>query len=120
MPKYVFKCDSEHTISKYVPIKCSTIPCEEDSCSKTMHRQMPVLNGPSNVTEVINKYTGITHTQDHKEKIDARKAEYYWTVEVPRFVASGIYTLETMLENGWVWVDDNLHVHTQIVPPHRR
>lgn len=119
MPKYTFVCpECGRSDQKFVPRLVTEVICS--GCSKTAVRQMPVLNGPSNVTEVINKYTGTTHRRDHQEEVEARKAEYYWTVEVPRFVASGTYSLETMLENGWVWVDDNLKVHTQTVPPHRR
>lgn len=119
MPKYTFVCSQcGQEDQKYVPRLVMEIQCP--GCSNTSVRQMPVLNGPSNVTEVIDKYTGTTHRRDQREEVEARKAEYFWTVEVPRLVASGTYTLETMLENGWVWVDDNLQVNTYTVPPHRR
>jgi hypothetical protein len=118
MPKYTFVCPDGHTDQKYVPRLCMDVECSV--CHQKAQRQMPTLNGPSNVTEVIDKYTGITHRRDQKEEVQARREEYYWTVEVPRFVQSGTYTLETMLENGWVWVDDNLQIHTHTKPPHRR
>ena len=120
MPKYTFKCSLGHTIQKFTPKNVQAFPCEQEFCSAVMEKQLPTLNGPSNVTEVIDKNSGITHRRDQKEEVKARREEYYWTVEVPRFVASGTYSLETMLENGWVWVDDNLQVHINTVPPHRR
>jgi hypothetical protein len=81
---------------------------------------MPTLNGPSNVSEVVDKYTGLTHRRDQKDEVKERREEYYWTVEVPRFVASGTYSIETMLENQWIKVDDNMNVTVNNVPPHRR
>jgi hypothetical protein len=119
MPKYTFVCsECGASDQRYVPKLVKEIECS--ICSKLAIRQLPTLNGPSSVTEVIDKYTGITHRRDQKEEVTARKEEYFWTVEVPRFVASGTYSLETMLENGWVWVDDNLQVHIHNKPPHRR
>lgn len=119
MPKYSFQCpDCGATEDRYVSRSVKDITCAE--CHKISLRQMPTLNGPSSVTEVVDKYTGVTQRQNQKEEVQERRAEYYWTVEVPRFVASGIYSLDTMLENGWVWVDDNLQIHTNNRPPHKR
>lgn len=119
MPKYTFLCSSCGTSEqKYVPRLVMDIPCP--ICNRTALRQMPELNGPSSVTEVIDKYTGITHRRDQKEEVKERQEEYYWTVEVPRFVASGVYSIDTMLENGWIWIDDNNTINIYKVPPHRR
>lgn len=119
MAKYTFVCpDCNSSEQKYVPQLVKDVVCT--TCGKTAFRQMPTLNGPSNVTEVIDKYTGVAHRKDQKQEVQERRAEYYWTVEVPRFVQSGVYTLETMLENGWVWVDDNLKIHAHNKPPHKR
>lgn len=80
-----------------------------------MIRQLPTLNGPSKVTEVIDKYTGTTWMKDQREEIKSRHDHYYWSVEVPRMVQSGTYSVETMLDNKWIWIDDNnqIRVHTK-------
>ena len=85
-----------------------------------MNRQMPNLAGSSDVSETVDKYTNIQHKNDHGKIMKARKQEYYWTVEVPRMVATGTYTMETMLENGWIYFDDKKEMHIQDKPPHRR
>jgi len=85
-----------------------------------MERQMPILNGQSNVTEVVDKYMGIVWKEGQRELVKERHDEYYWSVEVPRLVNSGTYSLETMLQNGWVWIDDNEHIHTHTKPLHKR
>lgn len=120
MPKYTFKCVLGHSIQRVVPSSIEGFPCTHGPCSAVMSRQLPTLNGPSTVTEVVNKYTGVEQRRDQKEQVEERKAEYFWTVEVPRFVASGVYSIETMLENGWIWVDDNMQVRVHTKPPHRR
>src|SRR5690606_3461972 len=106
MPKYKFVCDfCGKEIYKFVKASRSEIACTS-SCEGTMKRALPTLNGPTDVTEVVDKYTGTTWKQDQKDILKERRDEYYWTVEVPRLVNSGIYSIETMLENGWVYFDD--------------
>lgn len=119
MPKYTFKCEMGHTIDRYVSSSVKTIPCTESTCSAIMARQMPNILNP-NVTEVVDKYTGIKHIDGQVDLIKERKEEYYWTVEVPRFVNSGTYSIETMLENGWIWVDDGGKIHVNDRPPNKR
>jgi hypothetical protein len=119
MPKYTFYCEScNASEQKYTSPSTESVECIH--CKKQAHRKLPTLNGPSNVTEVIDKYTGVTHRPNQREEVEQRRAEYYWTVEVPRFVESGTYSIETMLENGWIWVDDNNQVHINNKPPQRR
>jgi hypothetical protein len=120
MPKYTFKCPDGHTTQLMISSDIKTFPCTENLCFETMTRQLPVLNGPSNVTEIINKTTGVAWRPDQKEEVKQRREEYYWTVEVPRLVASGTYALDTMLENGWIWVDDNKQIHVNTKPPAQR
>jgi hypothetical protein len=84
-----------------------------------MRRQMPVIS-PPNVREVVDKNTGITWCDGQREMVLDRKEEYFWSVEVPRLVASGIYSLETMLENEWIWVDDAGKIHVNNKPPDKR
>lgn len=119
MPKYTFKCDSGHVTQKITSSSVTQFPCTNELCSAVMIRQMPNILTP-NVTEVIDKYTGITHIDGQKDLILERKDEYYWTVEVPRMVNSGTYSLETMLENSWIWVDDKGKIHTNDKPPSKR
>jgi hypothetical protein len=85
-----------------------------------MDRQMPSLNGPANVREVIDKNTGITWTDGQQDMVKERREEYYWTIEVPRFVSSGTYSLKTMLENQWITVDDAGKIHINNKPPNKR
>lgn len=120
MAKYTYECKAcGFTFQKYTSINTMQTQCPQCS-SFTTERKLPTLNGPSNVTEIIDKYTGVTHRPNQKEEVEQRRAEYYWTVEVPRFVESGVYSIETMLENGWIWVDDNNQVHINNKPPQRR
>lgn len=119
MPKYTFSCETcGYSYQKYTSAQTVKEPCLE--CSAEAIRKLPTLNGPSNVTEVVNKYTGITHRRDQREEVENRKADYYWTVEVPRFVQSGVYSLETMLENGWIWVDDKMQIYINNKAPQKR
>jgi len=118
MPKYTFQCQKcELSAQIYVPPLVKDIPCK--TCQGTMDRQMPTLNGPANVREVVNKNTGTTWTDGQQEMVQDRKENYYWTVEVPRLVNSGIYSLETMLENQWIYVDDAGKIHVN-KPPDKR
>lgn len=119
MPLYSFVCSScKNNEQKFVNYKQTSITCSK--CSSLSTRQLPTLNGPSNVTEIVDKYTGIAHRRDQKDEVKERREEYYWTVEVPRLVDSGTYSLETMLNNGWIWVDDNNQIHKHTKPPHKR
>lgn len=119
MAKYTFKCQScEWTGQKYASASSTSTTCEK--CSGVADRQLPTLNGPANVTEVVDKYTGLTVRPDQKEQVKSRRDEYYWTVEVPRMVASGTYSVETMLENGWIFFDDSGKIHINKTPPHKR
>jgi predicted ATP-dependent serine protease len=120
MAKYTYTCRAcGFEFQKYAGADVVITQCMQ--CSNiTAERKLPTLNGPTNVTEVVNKHTGVTQRRDQRDEVEQRRAEYYWTVEVPRFVSSGTYSIETMLENGWIWVDDNLQVHVHNKPPHRR
>ena len=118
MPKFTFNCQCGHTVKKYTSRDKKEIQC--DKCNKIMSREIPNLNRPADKREVINPLLNTRWPDDQKKIIKARKLKYYWSVEVPRLVNSGTYSLSTMLEKGWVWIDDNgdLHIHTK--PPHER
>lgn len=119
MPKYKFICSNCGTSkTELVSVSVVTLGCSQ--CSNQMMRQMPILNGPSEVRETINSHTGATWRKDQKDILAARQESYLWTVEIPRKVASGTYTLETMLELGWVHVDDDGKIQTYTKPPHKR
>ena len=119
MPKYTFKCNNcNNQIDKYVSSKTRTSLCSE--CGSNMSRKLPTLSGKSEVKETVDSYTGIVHQEDQRELIEKRSDEFYWSVEVPRLVNSGTYTVETMLELGWIYIDDKDQVQINNTPPHRR
>jgi putative FmdB family regulatory protein len=119
MPKYVFLCKScENRYEKYQSASLKTSICP--TCNKEVVRSLPVLNGQADVMESMDKYTGVVVRQDQQEQIQLRKEEYYWSVEVPRFVNSGTYTLETMLENDWVYLDEKDNICINNKPPSKR
>ena len=121
MAKYTFKCDTcKQSTQVYTSPSVTDLPCRNDQCDGRMGRQLPTLNGPSDTTEVVDKLTGKAVRPDLKEIVQSRRDEYFWTVEIPRMVNSGKYGLQTMLENGWIWVDDNDKIHIHDKPPHRR
>ena len=117
MPKYTFKCsECENAEQKIVSKKIKQIACS--SCGKDSTRQMPILAGPPEVREKVNEF-GVSWKKDQKKLLDDRQAIHYWKHEVPGFVNSGIYTLETMLEMGWVFYDDAGSLHTRTSPPNK-
>lgn len=119
MPKYTFKCESCNTTRQlYISMRTNCIVCKE--CDSVMIKQMPRLNGPADVHEVVNKYTGQTWKQDQQESVQERRQKYYWEVEVPRLVNSGTYSLETMLENGWVYFNEKEELCINNKPPSER
>ena len=118
MPKYRFVCEKcGRAIQQYVSPKTVSVVCE---CGHDMDRQMPTMNGPTTVHEVSDKRMGYKWLDDHQNVIQDRKLHYFWAVEVPRMVASGIYSVETMLENGWISVDDSNQVHINTKPVNTR
>ena len=118
MPRYTFSCpDCESVEQKITDISTNKIVCYH--CGKEMIRQMPNLKGIK-TTEVIDKYTNKRHTADHKEAVSERKAEYYWSVEVPKLVNSGIYELGTMLQQGWVEFNEKGELITNTKPPSKK
>ena len=119
MAKYSFRCDScGDEIQQTVSSSVTSLTCVK--CNSNMRRLLPKLNGAPRVNELIDKHTGTVWQADQREQVKLRQAEYYWTVEVPRFVASGTYEVQTMLENGWITIDEKNQVHVNNVPPHKR
>lgn len=79
---------------------------------------MPMLRGLKN-TETVDKFTNKKHISDHEEILAERKADYYWEVEVPKMVNSGTYSLETMLEQNWVYYNEKGELVTRTKPPQK-
>lgn len=118
MPKYNFVCECGHSVKKYTPREKKALPCKK--CGGQMERELPILNGPADKKEVIDPVLNLKKSDDHDKIIKARKAKYYWNIEVPRLVQSGVYGIDTMIEKGWVWLDDNGNMHIHNKPPHER
>lgn len=118
MPKYTFKCKlCGKTKQTYTSASCKVIKCF-DYCSAVMERQMPKING-LRITETVDKFTNKKHIQDHDEILKERKSDYYWKVVVPEMVDSGTYTLQTMLEQNWVYYDEKNKLVTRTKPPQK-
>lgn len=118
MPAYTFKCENcDKEIQKMTLAKIKAISC---SCGASANRKLPILAGPSDVEETVDRYTGMKWRDDQREQVKERNEKYYWEVEVPRFVQSNTYTVETMLENGWIILEDDGKVTIQNKPPSSR
>ena len=114
MPKYTYECESCHNqLQKYASVKDKTQECPE--CKAIMNRQMPKLS-PVKSTEKIDKFMGVTHMEDHDNILKERKSDHYWGTIVPEMVDSGTYTLETMLEQGWVYYNEKGELTTRTKP----
>lgn len=117
MAKVTFKCSACNAlIQKFTSSKKPKAICE---CGSEMKRQMPKLSGAAEVTEVIDKYSNKKWKLNQKEILEDRKAEYFWSVEVPKKVNSGVYEIDTMLELGWIYFDDKEEIQIRTKPPQR-
>lgn len=118
MPKYTYACPScQATEQKFASLGDKTQECP--FCHSTMYRQMPKIKSPK-VTEVVDKYSNKKHVEDQEAVLKERKLDYYWSVEVPKMVDSGIYALDTMLEKGWVEFNEKGELVTITKPPGKR
>lgn len=119
MPKYTFSCDKCGSLEqKFTDVSVKEIDCHICKDHK-MDRQMPMLKGIK-TSEVVDKYTNTKHATDQKELVTERKLDYYWSVEVPKLVNSGIYELGTMLQQGWVYYDEKNKLVTRTKPPQKQ
>lgn len=119
MPKYTFKCSNcSNEMQMFVSVKTKTFACKD--CGMSMDRKLPKLSGQADVNETIDDYTGIVHRADQREIVEQRRNEYYWSVEVPRMVNSGTYSVQTMLDMGWIYLDEKNQIQIHTKPPHRR
>ncbi len=116
MPKYTFQCTScDNKKQVFTSLKTKTIACEK--CQAEMNRQMPVLAGSSEIRETVDSHVGVSWTENQQKLVSDRKQTFYWEIEVPKMVNSGVYSLETMLENRWVYYDDHGNLVTRTKPP---
>jgi hypothetical protein len=116
MAKYSFKCP--HCNEEKTTYSYSNVPlC---SCGKEMIRKLPSLNGPTDVKETVDPYTNTQWSEDHKATVQQRNQDFFWRYEVPRLVDSGIYSVETMLENGWITMTEKGDFVINDKPPRRR
>ena len=113
MAKNRYKCNQcSNEEIKYTAIK--EYACE---CGGCMNRQMPKLSGEAQVNEVVDKYRNIKHKSYQKKTIQDRKLVHYWKVKVPQMVNSGVYSLQTMIEMGWVYYNEKEELCTRTSPP---
>ena len=115
MPQYTFKCSNGHTFSQFVVSTTKEVGCKE--CEVNAQRMLPKLSKNSEVLESMDTFTGKQFRTDMKEIINERKADHYWSVEVPRLVGSGEYSLESMLSNQWVYYSDKGELEIRTKPP---
>lgn len=102
MPKYYFYCEKcNKRVHRYTSVSTTDIVCE---CGDSMIREMPHINGQTEVREIVDPYLNTTHNKDQKSIIEQRKEQHYWEVEVPRLIQT--YSLETCLEQKWLVYND--------------
>jgi hypothetical protein len=117
MPKYTFTCCScSKSSQRYVSKSTDNVVCDE--CFARADRQMPSL-ASAKTTETVDKLLNRKHLADHSLVLKERKLDYYWEIEVPKMVDSGTYSLETMLEQGWVFYNEKGELTTRTRPPQK-
>jgi hypothetical protein len=84
-----------------------------------MERQMPNITGMTS-TETVDSITEVKWQDNHKNLLEDRNQTHFWSVQVPKMVNSGVYSIETMLENGWVYIDDKNQMQIHTKPPGKR
>ena len=116
MPKYTFSCPiCGLSQQKFANVNSKTTPC---TCGADMNREMPKIGGLK-TTEVVDKYTNKKHIDNQKEILQERKLDYYWGTLVPEMVKSGTYSIQTMIEKGWVYYDEKKNLVTRTKPPQK-
>lgn len=100
MAKYRFQCEQCSAVSeRYASVQTEALPCKE--CGANAKRLFPNI-GSQKVTETVDPFLNIRYEEDQRKQLENRRIEHFWEVEVPRFVQSGIYSMETMLAEGWL------------------
>ena len=113
MPKYTFLCNKcGKSLQKYLPTSQRFSQCD---CGENVERQLPKV-APPKTTECVDKMFNRKHVADQDNQMKERKLDYYWEVEVPKMVNSGIYSIETMLEQGWIYYNEKGELTTRTKP----
>lgn len=117
MPKYTFECQGCHTrTQKYTNSYTKDIVCPE--CFALANRIFPNISG-ARTTETVDKLLNRKHIVDQPNAMKERKLDYYWEFEVPKLVDSGIYSVETMLEQGWIFYNEKGELVIRTAPPQK-
>lgn len=110
MAKYRFQCEKcLATVERYVSSTVETQLCKE--CGGLAKRLFPNI-GINKVTETVDPFLNVRHEDDHKKQIEDRRVQHFWEVEVPRFIQSGVYSMETMLAEGWLVYNEKGELET--------
>jgi len=104
MAKYKFTC-KKCLITEELIVSSSKTHTSCIKCGELTYREFPNL-GSKKVTETVDSFLNIRNEEDQKKQLEDRRTEYFWRVEVPRFVESGTYSIETMLAEGWVMYNE--------------
>ncbi len=115
MAKYAFNCKCGRSKSLYTSFDAK-LKCE---CGRDVSASLPTIGNPT-VTEKVDKASNTHWMKDQKEVLLERSEAYFWSVEVPRFVESGIYSMETMMQKGWVYKDAKGNLQTRTKPPNHK
>ena len=89
-------------------------------CGGSTKRKMPTMNGPATSYEDPDGQSGRKWLDGQADILKHRKDKYFYEVEVPRMVASGTYSVETMLENEWIFLNDDGSIGVHTKPPYMR
>jgi hypothetical protein len=117
MPKYTFECKAcKVKTQKYTSVSVKDIVCPE--CFAMAERILPNISG-AKTTETVDKLFNKKHVADQSNIMKERKLDYYWEVEVPKMVNSGTYSIETMLEQNWVFYNERGELVTRTKPPEK-
>jgi hypothetical protein len=116
MARYRYECsvckqiEQKYANSDKITNKCS-------ACGGISNRLSPTIS-KATVNELVDSYSAVRLSPDHKDDINQRSLDYFWSVEVPRLC--GEYSPEECLHQGWAYMSEKgeFCVHTK--PPNRR
>jgi hypothetical protein len=83
-----------------------------------MSKTPPTAVFKPTVKELIDSYSGVHLSPDHREEINQRSLDHYWSVMVPRFCQE--YSAEECLTQGWAYINEKGEFCVHIKPPNRR
>jgi DNA-directed RNA polymerase subunit RPC12/RpoP len=116
MPKYIYKCNKcNKEIERITPSTWQSINCK---CGGAMVKQLPILK--KTVTrETVDKDRNVSWIDNQEKIMNDRSREHFWKHEVKKLVQSGQYSVKTMIENGWVYIDKNGIMRINDTPPNK-